>query len=259
MTASRKPKTPSMNMLVRDGIAAADIDSFCRKASRLTLAQVVDRVSVKEKLTSQGNSRTKDFTIDLTFYPKSDYESEYDVDPSEILTVFGTKFSLILKREVQNELKKLDQDLKSQMTNLGKGKAARPTLGDRDDNPGEDDEGGSRPQRADDDDVSEVGDGDASAEKRQRQTKEQATYDDDEDSGDDDTDGFLKEFDDAEIEAAYASVDGGSEDVEMSDESDELAERISQVESLFMENFPCTTSFSFSDTGCSIGLQVGRY
>lgn len=263
MTASRTPKTPSMGMLVRAGIAVSDIDSFCRKASRLTLAQVVDKVIVKEKFVAQGTSRSKNFTIELAFYPKVDYQSEYDVESSEILAVFGTKFPLILKREVQNELKKLDQDMKSQMTNLGKGKAVRSRLEGRTRGGAEaeeEGEGDSRRRRADEDDISEVGDGDATAEKRLRQAKEQATYEDDADEDDDaDTDGFLKEFDDAEIEAAYASADDvASDDVEMTHESDNLTESASQVEQLFMENFVYTTSFSFSDAGCSIGLQVRR-
>ena len=92
MTASRIPKTPSMVASVRPGIALNDIDTFCKRAGRLTLAQVVDKVIVKETLAANGSSRTKDFSIELVFYPRVDYQGEYDVEPSEILSAFGTKF-----------------------------------------------------------------------------------------------------------------------------------------------------------------------
>ena len=264
MTASRKPKTPSMSMLVRGDPVINDIDIFCKKAGRLTLSQVVDKVTVKETLIAQGPSRSKKFTIDLVFYPRTEYEAEYDVAPSEILAAFGTKFPLILKREIQNELKKLDQDLKSQMADIGRGKAVRARAGEvkgaTDDNVDDEAEISRRRKGADDDEGSEIGDGDATAAKRQRQSKEQATYEDDDEDDEDEDDRFLKEFDDAEIEAAYASAgESDSEDAKMDDDSDNLAKQASLVEQLFMENFAYTTSFSFKDSGCSVGLQVSCY
>lgn len=259
MTASRKPKTPSMGMSVRKGTALADIDAFCKKAGRLTLSQVVDKVTVKETLVAEGTSRSKTFSIELAFYPREDYQAEYDVEPSEILAAFGTKFPLILKREIQNELKKLDQDLKSQIANIGRGKTVREQAGEAsraDDDADEEGETGQRRKGADEDDASEVGDGDATAAKRQRQGKEQATYEDDESEDEDDR--FLKEFDEEEIEAAYASAGENSdtEDPMVGSNSDDLVKQAGAVEQLFMENFTCTTSFSFRESGCSIGLQV---
>lgn len=256
MTASRKPKTPSMSMAVRKGVALSDIDTFCKKAGRLTLAQVVDKVTVKETLTTNGSSRTKDFSIDLAFYPRQDYQAEYDVEPSEILSAFGTKFPLILKKEIQNELKKLDQDIKSQLTEIGKGKAIRQRAGEAEDQSGENDgEEGGRKGR-DDDEASEVGDGDATSAKRQRQTKEQATYDDDDE---DDEDEPMGQYDDDAIEAAYASADEDSdeEDVAMADGSaDDLSDQVEAIEQSFMSNFSYTKAFSFRESGCTIDLQV---
>ena len=106
MTASTKPKTPSMTMDVRAGTATPDIDVFCKKAGRLTMSQVVDKVLVRERLVSNGGSRLKEYLVDLAFYPKADYQQEYDVEPSEILAAFATRFPLILRKEIQNELKR---------------------------------------------------------------------------------------------------------------------------------------------------------
>lgn len=253
-----------MNMLVRQGIQVSDIDTFCKRASRLTLAQIVDKVVVKETLIANGNTRSKQFDIELVFYPEDDYRAEYDVEPLEILSAFGTKFPLLLKREVQNELKRLDQDLKSQMANVGRGKAARDQPGDAnsrgDDDADADADNARRTKGADDDDASEVGDGDAAATKRQRQSKEQATYEEDDEDDEDEDDGFLKEFGDDELEAAFASADEDSdtEDPKKKTGPDDLTKEVGIVEQLFMENFSYTTSFTFNEAGCSIGLQVSR-
>ena len=139
MTASQKPKTPSMTMKVKDGVSEADIKTFCKRASRVTLAQLVEGVVVNEQLRVEGQARRTQFTVDLNFFPKEEILEEHDVDPLDILSVFATKFPLLLKKELQNELKKLDADLKSQIAELGKGKAVRTREG----TVGDDDEGDS--------------------------------------------------------------------------------------------------------------------
>lgn len=236
---------------------------FCKKATRLALSHVVDKVIVKERLTVNGSARSKEFTIELAFYPKTQYQAEYDVEPSEILAVFGTKFPLLLKKELQAEMKKLDAELKNQMKELGKGTAVRDVAPSGRGEAGEEDadETGDRRTRKDDDDASEVGDGDATAAKRQRQGKEQATYEDDEEEDEEAV--ALGEYDDADIEAAFASAseeeDEGmdvDEDTEQAHARKRLDEEVSRVEGLFIQNLPSTTSLSFCDSGCSIRLQV---
>lgn len=252
MTASRKPKTPSMTMLIRSDVPEEDIDAFCKKAGRLTLSQVVDKVTVKETLVANGSARTKAFSVELSFYPASEYTAEYGVEPSEILSAFGTKFSLILKKEIQNELRKFDLDMKSQMANLGRGKAVRERTeagnGEEGEEDGEEPSGRTRGG----DDESEVGDGDATATKRQRQSKEQASYEDDEDDEDDENDTAMK---DDEIEAAYAS-DHDSEDEEPTTGPEDLTEQVEIVEQIFLEHFKQARAFSFRDSGCTIDLEV---
>lgn len=261
MTASTKPKTPSMTMTVRPGVSETDIDTFCKKATRLALSHVVDRVIVKERLTTNGSARSKDFTIEITFYPEAQYRAEYNVEPAEILAAFGTKFPVIFKKELQTELKKLDADLKSQIAELGKGKTIRERAGaDRGEGDGDEGETEGRPSnRKDDDETSEVGDGDASAAKRQRQTREQATYEDDDDEDVD----AAGEYDEAGIEAAYASPSGDEsdsdgEELDATGSKEDLTKQIGKVEQIFMHNLPSATSFAFSDSGCTIGLQVSR-
>ncbi|KAI0065920.1 beta and beta-prime subunits of DNA dependent RNA-polymerase [Artomyces pyxidatus] len=254
MTASTKPKTPSMTMTVSPGLTVAQVDRFARRASRLTLSQVIDHISVKERLTVNGLARNKNFTIEITFFPEDEYRAEYDVEAAEILGAFGTRFPLIFKKEIQQEMKKLDADMKSQIAELGKGKAVR----------GGEEGGGEDGQDADDaepvktgrddDEESEVGDGDADNEKRKRQTKQQATYDEDED---DDEGSEGGELDEAAIEAAYASDGSDEQEAKPKKVKKGLKALVEKTEQAFLGNFPHATSFAFKRTGCTFELEFG--
>lgn len=191
---------------------------------------------------------------------------EYDVRPQDILAVFGAMFPLILRKEIVVEMKKLDADLKSQMAELGKGKKSRNEVG------GTGAAGGDEADEADDsaepkgrsgkndDEGSEIGDGDAAGEKRRRQAKQVATYESDEDE-DEDSEG---EFGDAGVEAAYAdNGESGDENEDgekmkkKSKVSGSLKAAVEKVEQEFLEHFPQATSFKFTESGCTIELEVG--
>ncbi|KAF8842743.1 beta and beta-prime subunits of DNA dependent RNA-polymerase [Paxillus ammoniavirescens] len=246
MTASQKPKTPSMTMDVIPDVSDEHITTFCKRASKLALSQVVDKVTVRERLSVQGDARRTEFAIDLSFYPEEEYGEEYDVQATEILAVFGSRFPSTLKREIQLEMKKLDADLRSQIAQLGKGKASKePTVGAADADA--DAEGGENAG----DEASEHGDGDAEDAKRARQKKEQSSYESDEEGE--------NEFDDAAIEAAYASEE---EDSEADAEGDKkpghattLREEVKSIADLFVKTFQQASSFKFSESACSFKLE----
>lgn len=254
MTASQKPKTPSMTMEVALGVSQLDVDIFCKRASKLTLSQLVDNVTVKERLTVQSDARRTEFVIDIVFFPAEEYTEEYDILPEEVLAVFAAKFPLILKKEIQTEMKKLDTDLRGQIAQLGKGKASKePVVGDVEAEDGEGEgEGEGASRGKDDDDQSEQGDGDAVDAKRARQRKEQTSYESDDDSERDD-------LDDAAIEAVYASDTEGGEDEEDNDKigrSTAIHTQTQIVADAFMNAFHQATSFTFTKSKCSIRLEV---
>lgn len=253
MTASQKPKTPSMTMKVRPGVSLEDVGLFCKRASRVKLSQVVENVTVKEQMIVDGQARRTRFNVDIKFFPKDEYTAEYDVDPLEILAVFSTRFPLTLKKEMQIEMKKLDADLKSQIAELGKGKKvrARENEVEQDDVDEED----TQKRRKDADEESEEGDGDADDEKRARQKKEQATYESDESDPED-----IGEFDDAAIEAEFASETGsaGDEDEGWRIRKKEKIE-VKKVGDLFQSNLNHATSFSFTESGCVFQLEVSLF
>ncbi|KAI0040088.1 beta and beta-prime subunits of DNA dependent RNA-polymerase [Auriscalpium vulgare] len=256
MTASTKPKTPSMTMTVTEGNAEEEVDAFARKASRLTLSQVIDNITVTESLAVNGQARSKNFKINISFFPEEEYRTEYDVDPTAILGAFGTRFPLILKKEVQTELRKLDADMKSQIAELGKGKKVTERSGEAE-GADEGDEGEPSGRSRDDDEESEVGDGDATSEKRKRQSAQQATYESDEDEDEGSEGG---ELDDAAIEAAYASEDGSGSDEgapKVKKGKGGLKALVAKTEEAFLENFPNAMAFAFQPSGCQIELEFG--
>ncbi|KAF9006540.1 RNA polymerase I largest subunit [Cyathus striatus] len=247
MTASQKPKTPSMTMRVRPGTSQEDITTFCKRASRITLSQLVDSVEVKETLLAEGQARRTQLTVEIKFFPREEYHAEYDVEPLEILSSFASTFPLVLKKEMQNEMKKLDADLRSQIAELGKGKKAPARAGEGDE------EGEEEPaRRRDDDEASEAGDGDADDDKRVRQRKQQATYESDED----DDDGEMGAFNEDEIEAAYASDQNMEEEKSIKrPQSKSLQAEVGRVADIFTKNLTFATDFNFDESKCIFQLQ----
>ena len=244
MTASTKPKTPSMRVTIRPGRTAEEIKRFCKTASRLTLSQVVESVVVTEKLAAERGQRNKVFTIKISFFPEGEYRAEYDITPAEIKRSFGIKFAQVMKKEIQMELRKLDTDLKNQISALGKGRAERELRS-----------GGVAVEEADDDEpavpgddgASEAGDGDADTAKRARQQAEHVSYESDEES-DEELDDEADEIVDAETE--IKEPEGGEEEPK--------AKAPSSVEHLFHLNLPAASSFKFTAKQCTIKLTVSQ-
>jgi len=253
MTASEKPKTPSMTMKIRQGISQEDIDIFCKHASRITLSQIVENVVVREIFKVEGKARRTVFNIDINFFPPEEYTTEYNVEPMEILNAFSGRFPLTLKKEIANEMKRLDADLKSQIAELGRGKKSRKKESASDD---ADDDGEAPRKKKDDDEESEVGDGDADDDKRARQKKQKASYESDEEQ--DEGEG---ELDDAEIEAAYAededdmNVDESEKKKKRKDST--LEEEADRVADLFIQHLIHASSFLFTPSQCNFELEVG--
>jgi hypothetical protein len=259
MTASPQPKTPSMTIPVAKGISVDQADAFARRASRVTLSQIVDNITVDERLTVSNRARRKQFTIDIAFYPEQEYGAEFDVSPTELVRTFWTRFPLILKREIQLEMRKLAADLKSQIAELGKGKTtprsgegASAAAGDAEEDAGAG--AGEGEPRRDDDDESEVGDGDATMEKRHRQKEQQTSYESDEDE---EVESNIEPVD-ADLEDAYAlDTEAGNDELKrISGKKGGLKEAVRKAGERFLENFPNATAFNFSASRCRIELEV---
>ncbi|KAI6003678.1 hypothetical protein EDD15DRAFT_1220993 [Pisolithus albus] len=252
MTASQKPKTPSMTMDVVPGTSEKDIQTFCKRSSRLVLSQIVDSVTVKERLVVKDDARRTEFQVDIRFFPEDEYVADYDIQAVEVLAVFGARFPYILKREIVSEMKKLDADLRRQMDQLGKGKAIKETIVEEEaEEVEEGDNKGKGSGKKATDSESEGDDGDTEDAKVAMRKKEKSSYESDEGSD---------VFNDDAIEAAYASDEGD----EASDTRDSerplgrrssLRDQVDEVAELFQQNFKQAASFEFTATSCSFKLE----
>lgn len=251
MTAAVNPKTPMMNLPLQKGTSLAEVERFCRRASRLSLSQLIEHISVSEQIREANGIRKKEFSVNIALYPQNELVDAYYVNLAQVATALEA-LSARLKRDISMELKKLDADMKAQAASVGKGRTERdvPDLSEEDVVPGQ--------ER---DDISEIGDGDADEQKRASQAREQTTYDEEiDDDPDTEEEGegivssvaaienYVSEDESAGVDAM--DVDYGSEDNWRSE--------MEEVEAAFGRNLPLVqNSFSFNEkAGLRFGLEV---
>ncbi|KAK4517294.1 uncharacterized protein ATC70_000628 [Mucor velutinosus] len=206
MTAARKIKTPTMLLPLRAETTPKKASQFCKAASRLTLAQLVDDVSVTEKTTAKSAEnnyrRTKTYSIRLNLFNESEYNEEYRVTANRIKEVLSSTFLKDLEELIRKDIK----DTKK-MDDIGK---AHKMTGPSDDNANEN-LGDAAAQDGYDSDA--ANEGDAKAARRSAQNKQQATYD-----GPDEDDVVMDEIEksledeEAEFEEAVLAGDDDEEE-----------------------------------------------
>ncbi|GAA5891337.1 hypothetical protein JCM6882_004661 [Rhodosporidiobolus microsporus] len=231
MTASQDIKTPTMNLPILEAVSDSKLKTFCQSSTRLTLSQVVDDVTVEERLTPKSQAtnytRQKVYAVKLNLFPRADYDAEYSISSEQILAGIARNFVPLLDKAILKEIKQNDRELKSQAGEVGRGKKVSERKGKAsgadEDGAGEEDAGVVGRQ------ADEEIDGDADDERRGRQAQDEQNYDSDEDEDKDDADA-----DEAALEAKFKDADG-SDDEDSSDEEDEDPEAVarrSKAESL---------------------------
>ena len=253
MTASMKPKTPTMSLPIRTGTPAGDVKEFCQKASQLKLSYLVDKITVVERV----YPGYKVFSVTINFFPREEYMQEHYLTKYQLPEALRRKFVPALKRALKSEFDKLDHDLKVQLATVGKGKAIRNRPGGQ--------EGDDELEERDQDGESEVGDGDADAVMQRSKRKEQATYDhDDGDAEEVNSDAGADDdisVDEAALETrsvgSTSEADGDDAALE-GDKEDNWKAVLQMLEDAFLAALPLKeNSFSFDNTnGLKFGLEV---
>lgn len=183
MTASQNIRTPTMQLPILAGVTEERLKTFCQSSTRLTLSQILDNVSVQEKLTpkseSNGYSRQKLYTVRLNFYPHADYSSEHKITSEQILA--GIQRTLIphLDKAILQEIKLNDREIRNQTGDFSKPSRkslAGETLADV--------EEGDADAVAVGRDAGEEEDGDADDARRKKQGQDDTTYDDEDEEED---------------------------------------------------------------------------
>ncbi|PWY66439.1 beta and beta-prime subunits of DNA dependent RNA-polymerase [Aspergillus heteromorphus CBS 117.55] len=123
MTASAHIMTPTMTLILNEELPKEHSEKFAKGISKLTVAEVVDKVQVKERV-STGNMKAKIYDIEVTFFPSEEYTAEYAITTKDVQVTLQHKFIPKLVKLTKAELKKR-HDEKS----MKKFSAAQPEIG----------------------------------------------------------------------------------------------------------------------------------
>lgn len=246
MTAAQAPKTPTMKLPLKASVPDEQLEHFVKDTSKLTLSQVVEKVTVTERLsgkTMEQVDRRRTYTVHLQFYPAKEYSEEYHITPQQIMESLPTSFAVHLQKDITKEFKDAHKALANDIQSVGKGRQVR----DNGNDANEGDERAGRDDELDDD-------GDAYEMKRKAQSEQQATYESDEEDED-------VGMDEEDILAARVEADSDDEDAQPNKEALEKAkidQRIEDVGEYFKTLSKYATSFSFdlkNGASCEFDLE----
>jgi len=109
MVASRDIKTPNVTLTMRANATDEDADKLVKKLNRIVLSQVVDEVTVRERVVKDKDDDmggTKIYVLKLKFFPRKEYEEEYMITQDEVETALSTEFLKDLAKRIKTTVKK---------------------------------------------------------------------------------------------------------------------------------------------------------
>ncbi|KAK2870553.1 hypothetical protein FQN49_003107 [Arthroderma sp. PD_2] len=125
MTASNHIMTPTMTLKLNKETDKKTADLFAKTITKLTLAEVIDKLRVRERVSSgQGLAKAKIYDIQVDFFPSEAYCEEYAIQISDVLRTLEEKFVPRLIKLTDLELKKRTAE-----KSLSSPSAAQPEIG----------------------------------------------------------------------------------------------------------------------------------
>ena len=122
MTASKEIMTPTMTLILNRELPREHGERFAKAISKLSIAEVVDKVQVRESISS-GSTKAKIYDIEITFFPAEEYTAEYAITIRDVQSTLQNKFIPRLVKLTKSELKKRHDE--KTLTNS----AAQPEVG----------------------------------------------------------------------------------------------------------------------------------
>ncbi|EME42306.1 hypothetical protein DOTSEDRAFT_175298 [Dothistroma septosporum NZE10] len=174
MTAAANISTPAMTLVMNPGISVDDAKKFAKGISKLSLAEIIDNVSVTESIgKGVGYGEARKYDVRLDFFPSEEYQKEYAITIQDVVATIEHRLLPRLQAATRKELKKRGAQ-KSLKTAAGDD--ALPEIGQ---SAGRVEEERARPEggrEGGDDDSGDEGDDDATRDKS-KSNKQQAGYD----------------------------------------------------------------------------------
>lgn len=252
MTASANIMTPTMTLVLNEEIPKEQAERFSKAISKLSIAEVVDKVQVRERIgTGIGHAKAKIYDIDVQFFPPEEYTAEYAINVKDMQNTLQNKFVPKLVNLTKAELKKRDDE-----KSLKSFSAAQPEIGVSVGPVEEAPRGPDREAEPADDDVEDDED-DAKRARGGQNRSNQVSYEAPEEEEVD----MVRQQDASEDEDEDESSGNASnqkKDVEMKDASDEDVDEQIKREDDIKGKFSEVTKFKFDPnkgTSCTIQLQ----
>ncbi|KAL8709416.1 MAG: hypothetical protein Q9220_005799 [cf. Caloplaca sp. 1 TL-2023] len=174
MTASRSISTPTMTLPLIEELDETAGDQFAKVITKLTLAEVIDKASVTEKISqTTGYERAKIYEIKLELFPSKEYQAEYAISTDDVLRAIEFKLMPLLIKAIKKEV------IQKGSGKLLKTSAAQPEVGkssgtvkDAPSKPEAENEGGEDDEDNEDDEE----DDDATNNKQKQNRSEAVSY-----------------------------------------------------------------------------------
>lgn len=229
MTASKKPMTPTMTVEVIEELSEEKGQSFAKGISRLSIAEVIDTLQVRESITDIKGKKFKIYDIDIKFFDAKEYEEEYAIKKRDLVRALQDDFLPIFMKKIGAEV-----DRRQAEQNLSSFSAAQPEIGvsigttERFEGAVRETQAGDAGNDDNDDEDNEDDEEDAKRASSKANRDNQVSYE----APDDDEDMIRKEQDESDIEddddednenKKGQTTDDSSESSDSSDE-DELTE-----------------------------------
>lgn len=110
MTASTQIMTPTMTLVLNEEMPKEHSERFAKAISKLSVAEVIDKVQVKERIAGNGSSRAKVYDINVELFPVEEYTAEYAIQTKDMQNALQNKFIPKLVKLTRAELKKRDDE-----------------------------------------------------------------------------------------------------------------------------------------------------
>lgn len=265
MTASNHITTPMMTLHLNPELTEEHGHRFAKVISKLTLAEVIDTVSVSERIgKGVGYAVAKSYNIRLAFFPSEEYQAQYAIEIQDVLRTLEYKFIPRLAKIIKKELTSKGD------AKLLKTSAAQPEVGK---SSGTIEQAHSRPEgewEGGEDDEDDDGDDDATNNKQRQNRAAAISYDAPDDEEEAIADQARRESTpDADLEdegfvgsPRASQVEGDLQPQEEDDNSSKDSSTVAakEREDRIMTKVPALTRFVFDDKNgqwCEIRLEVG--
>ncbi|KAL5691110.1 hypothetical protein EMGR_007251 [Emarellia grisea] len=104
MTASAHIMTPTMTLILNEELSKEHSERFAKAISKLSIAEVIDKVKVKERIATAG-SRFKVYDVEIALFPAEEYTKEYAITTKDVQNTLQNKFIPKLVKLTRAELK----------------------------------------------------------------------------------------------------------------------------------------------------------